>query len=293
MTFPVQADGASVMTSGEVSKDTPCRKCAYNLRGLAVGGRCPECGTPDGVSVNGDLLRYSDPQYLETLWRGVHFILWGLLAVVVLSFMAAFVGQITKASPVFVQVFIFAASIPSIIGGWLLTTPDPAGIGEDQYGTARKIIRISLIVGATNSLISIVEASGSLSPSAALAARAVALLVSLVGLVGQFAQLAYLRKLAQRIPDQSLSDRARFLMWAIGISYGVLLVLGFLAVLLARAPGPAVTGLGCAAGVLGICLIVFGVMYLFMLGRFATGFREQAELARQTWAIAGQPPVGQ
>lgn len=28
-----------------IEKDKPCRYCGYNLRGLRLGGRCPECGT--------------------------------------------------------------------------------------------------------------------------------------------------------------------------------------------------------------------------------------------------------
>jgi uncharacterized repeat protein (TIGR04138 family) len=37
-----------------------CRKCRYNLRGLPVGNRCPECGepAPDGVSNRDDLRRW-------------------------------------------------------------------------------------------------------------------------------------------------------------------------------------------------------------------------------------------
>ena len=58
------------MFSGSVEGDIPCRKCSYNLRGLPLDGRCPECGTPVGVSVNGELLRYSDPEFIQTLRRG-------------------------------------------------------------------------------------------------------------------------------------------------------------------------------------------------------------------------------
>ncbi len=28
-----------------IAEDRPCRRCGYNIRGLRVGGRCPECGT--------------------------------------------------------------------------------------------------------------------------------------------------------------------------------------------------------------------------------------------------------
>jgi hypothetical protein len=32
-----------------VAEDRPCLRCGYNVRGLRVGGRCPECGTALGV----------------------------------------------------------------------------------------------------------------------------------------------------------------------------------------------------------------------------------------------------
>jgi hypothetical protein len=32
--------------TGTISNNLPCRKCAYNLRGLKFDGRCPECGEP-------------------------------------------------------------------------------------------------------------------------------------------------------------------------------------------------------------------------------------------------------
>ena len=62
-----------------VIADAPCRKCGYNVRGLSIDGRCPECGSPVGLSVMGDLLRFSDPSWVRTLRRGVTLILTGIV----------------------------------------------------------------------------------------------------------------------------------------------------------------------------------------------------------------------
>src|SRR5689334_9163356 len=69
--------------NGIVTEDVPCRKCAYNVRGLHQNNKCPECGTPVGLSIRGNLLCYSDPEWVEKLLRGVDLILWGLLAALV------------------------------------------------------------------------------------------------------------------------------------------------------------------------------------------------------------------
>ena len=66
--------------AGTVISDLACRRCGYNLRGLNNQGRCPECGAAIGLSCHGDLLRFADPKWVETLGRGASLILWGVLA---------------------------------------------------------------------------------------------------------------------------------------------------------------------------------------------------------------------
>jgi len=304
MTNPLQVPVAGIITQGNVQADITCRKCGYNLRGLPVDGRCPECGTPVGVSVNGELLRYSDPAYVETLRKGVNFILWGILLLIVVSFLGGIMNAAARGgggSILFVQLLILGAYVPMLMGAWMLTSPDPGGIGEDQYGTARKIIRISLVVGVFGSVLQMVQVAAKPAPALALAIGALALVVGLIGVVGQFAQLNYLHKLALRIPDMELSQRAKTLMWGIGISYGLLVFIGFVAIIAAAAAGAggggapagaALAGVGILSCITFITLIVFGVMYLFMLGKFATRFREEAESARLIWSRAQTPTPG-
>src|SRR5437764_9432428 len=96
-----------------------------------------------------------------------------------------------------------------------------------------------------------------------------------------------------RIPDQRLSAGARFLMWALGISYGVVSLFGFIAGLAlrsalktgtARTSAGGAMSAGCIMGVAGLALLVFGIMYLLMLEKFGKAFKQQEAFARQTWA---------
>lgn len=292
---PNITNGAILDEAGTVKSDIPCRKCGYNLRGLNVGGRCPECGSPVGLSVQGDLLRFADPNWLMTLRKGVNLILIGVLVAVIVALAGALGRGVLP--PLIVQLTSLGGSVFSLLGGWLLTDPDPSGLGEQQYGTVRKLIRITLLVNAAQNLIQIVTVIAPLDPNLFLTLSILTLVASLVGVVGQFAQLNYLSKLAARIPDLALSSRAWFLMWAIGISYG-LLILMFLGLFIvirgAAAGGGGFGGLsqgplvafGCFAAIVLIALIVFAIMYLIMLSRFGRAFEEQAKMARQVWGVA-------
>jgi hypothetical protein len=277
--------------SGTVSTDIPCRKCGYNLRGLTLGGRCPECGRPVGLSVQGDLLRFSDPNWLLKLQRGTHLI----IASVIVGFIGGFVvALIFRGSQVPTAVLQLLAGIGSFVGAWFLTEPDPSGLGEDQYGTARKVIRVTLLIGIVGQVLQIVQTLETLSPTVLRAFLVLGVIAGLAGVVGQFAQLQYLSKLATRIPDLKLSDRARFLMWAFGISYGLLVVVGAILLAMTRAaggapPGGGLAALGCFAGLVGLAVLVFAVMYLFLLIRLGRAFGEQSQLARQIWGSAPQP----
>ena len=101
-----------------IETDTPCRKCSYNLRGLTHGGRCPECGTPVGLSTFGDLLRYSDPNWLVTLGRGIGYILWGILVAIVVMILGAFFLQ--RSNPGGQEWLGIVAGLLGVYGAWLL-----------------------------------------------------------------------------------------------------------------------------------------------------------------------------
>lgn len=285
---PIHQLSSIIDASGVISTDLPCRRCSYNLRGLMEEGRCPECGTPIGLSTQGDLLRFASPNWVETLARGIRFILWGIVLVIFGSIGAGVLASIT--SPILGQIVGFAAGLLSVYGSWLLTEPDPSGLGEDQYGTARKIIRFSLIVGLGESVAEIILSTTTLPPSARILFTILGVITALVGLVGQFALLYYLQKLAMRIPDLKLAGRARFLMYAYGISLAVVILAGASAAILGlggASPGSPFMAIVFVAGIAGLAMLVFGIMWLFLLSRMGKAFRQQAQFARQTWAASG------
>jgi hypothetical protein len=107
-------------------------------------------------------------------------------------------------------------------------------------------------------------------------------------LVASIALLNYLSKLALRIPDPKLSVRAKFLMYAMAAVRLIGLASSHIAL---RILAPAAAGIGTQAiflyglfsTVIGICALVFGVMYLFMLLGFSKRLNEAAASARLIW----------
>ena len=188
---------------------------------------------------------------------------------------------------------------------WLLTEPDPGGIGEDPHLTARKVVRLTLIVGLCSQALGLLQVSAAGLPK--VVEQLLWLLIAvagLVGLVGEFAKFNYYAALARRVPDDALAKRVRFLKWAFTISLAII-TLGGVAVVSAApamlpapaaappaaAPAPAALGvlvpvLMCAMVPVGLALLVFGLMNVAMLLRLRKTIREQARRARATWAAA-------
>lgn len=173
-----------------------------------------------------------------------------------------------------------------IYGTWQLTEPDPSGLGEDQYGTIRKFIRIALLVGIAGTILDIMSNALSLPLPFMQMLAVVQGLAGLVGIIGFCCQLIYLSRLTMRLPDDAMSRRAKSLAWTIGISYGVVFVVGIIAALIVSGgtPGGGLAVLGCAGGIFGLAVLIAGIMYLLLLERFAKRMKAEAEMARQTWA---------
>ena len=273
------------IVDGIVSQDFPCRKCAYNLRGLSSNGTCPECNAPVEISISGDLLRYSDPNYLESLRRGIHLIFAGIVATIVVVILRAVLMRTPQAG-LLGSLLQLAASIIGVIGSWMLTNPDPSGIGESRYGKIRQTIRVCLMVGLGEDLIQAALSSAMMPRAAIPGLQVISVLVSIANLVGQLALLEYLSRLAARIPNEEMTAQAKTLLKGLGICNGIIIVISLPMALFGSAMAPVLMAFGCIGGVVGIAALVLYIRYLVLLGKFASRFREEAAQSRLLWAMA-------
>lgn len=242
-----------------IVRDRACLHCGYDLTSLRSDRECPECGTPVERSLRGRLLRYSAPEHVAKLHKGV------LLAEIAAVGSAA-VLMLTLASFVVVAVMGWSESIAlaigkplellvgivSIVGWWLFSTPEASPLGEDPAIGARKLLRISMVVELAAALASFVlflvfvdfrSAAMWTAPSATQLEDSLFIAGQCMWLLRFFTSLIYLRTVAIRFPDAKLYRTAKLFLWL----------------------APLLTVFTC-----GIGLIVVYVMYIVMLERTRT-----------------------
>ena len=281
-----------------VTADSPCRKCGYNLRGLRGDGRCPECGTPVGVSILGNLLRFSDPAWLRVVARGMGLTLVGIYGQIIFGFLGgALVGMRVPSGLALATVGVVATNLLVLIGTWQFTTPDPSGIGEDRYGTIRKIVRVTLAIGIINALTTNLPQLITVPQTVHGLIALLGLIVGLSAVVGLWAQLTYLMSLGERLPDSKIVSSLRQVRsWLVPIdailflSTGIVEMGQIMGKGLAPTGGPMI-GIGCFAGIIGLVSLAFYVRFLIAIHRFRRELRGQAAFADQVWAAtAGSSP---
>jgi hypothetical protein len=290
---------------GTVLQDARCRRCGYNLRGLNHAGRCPECATPVGLSCRGDLLRFSDPTWVERLARGARLIVWGALIWVVVRIGGFFLASLIYSGPLMILSGILG-SLVGFYGAWLVTAPEPSGASQDRYISDRGIVRLALAVGLAAQVARLAVAIAAASLSAVELTIIIAGLATVVHVIGEFAKLTYFHKLALRLPDAPLARGARRLRWAVVTTSGVVFVLGAILdalVLSSRSSAtPSGSNLGtiqnwmCAYAAAHGPLLIVAVLVLAFTYRLSTDFKAQARLGRTIWTVAqegGEPAPDQ
>lgn len=199
---------------GRLDEDIPCRKCGYNLRTLLPEGRCPECNTAVGRSLQGDYLRFADPNWVESLASGMNWIVASIVINFVVGGATGGTAMCLRWVPIRMGWFMLPGLIlglVAVIGYWKVTVPDPSGLGETGGLNSRKVLRFFQIGSyAVNPLY---QGLAQLAPIAMWPASA---LGGVLGIIGVFAGFAYARRLALRIPNEKLARSCRIVMWGIG-----------------------------------------------------------------------------
>jgi len=84
-------------SAGEtVEQDLLCPACSYNLRGLRVGGRCPECGAPIAAELLSSPYAEADPRWLRRVLRGVLLLQFQLAPVFLVMLLSGLVLTATR-----------------------------------------------------------------------------------------------------------------------------------------------------------------------------------------------------
>lgn len=225
-------DGVRTSASGMVEADRPCVSCSYNLRGLPVGGKCPECAVPVLDSLRGVLLEFASRAYVAKITTGLTLVLNGILLMVLMwvvvvlgSVMMSATGSRPPNLSLLVSMIGVGVSVLILLGYFRYSEPDPGFIGSERPDSARRVLRFAVAIQAGAALVEFlsqmvarVTSTASLTINLATSANSV---VSMVAWVVQFfAVMRYTEWLAKRVPDHRvvvLCKRYRWLLPVVAV----------------------------------------------------------------------------
>ncbi len=215
---------------GRLAEDVACRHCDYNLRGLDLGGRCPECEMAIEKTLYAFHLRFADSAWLERLRSGLTLLIvaiLGGLAVGILfglgyAFAAEYMGNPSFLAGSASLVFFAGVACLQLIAYWRITSPEPNPLHEEDPLSARHLARIGLILSVGGGLLGLaflpdIYFMGTIkvadTPVKAGVAWTLGLVESGSGLLGLFALFIYSRSIALRFPADRLAKTTRGVMW--------------------------------------------------------------------------------
>lgn len=227
----------------------PCIGCGYDVKGLPPHQPCPECSLPIWRSYMGSDLAYAPPAYRATLCNGalitaistlLHIIFFaGILAVVI------YFEEFKQTSPPVVTAswfFPFYFLLPNVMGfvGYLmLSNPDPSLTISESRWSARRVLRLTLILQASGILLQLGISSAGYAanffpnmPTNQLIGASFQLgaigLSFLAWIVQLFAAINLCAVLARRVPDEKFATWIRSLRWKIPVwtTLGLTILIG-------------------------------------------------------------------
>ncbi len=245
------------------------------------------------------MIRYSDPDWIGQLHRGAQWILWSIFILIICSICTYAHNSRHLFDPIVAPLVLLSSDFCAAIGYWLLTIPDPSGLGEDLYGTSRRLTRMCIFVNAFQQFWSVANLFVHIPAEFLTTIAVIFSACSLVGCVGFISLLNYLSKFCRRLPDLQLEKRSRWLRLAIALPFVMVVsVQGidyFQRVRVGRKA--TIPDMGIITGLSVLFMIIFGVYYLELMRRLGRSLVEQKNLASESWnaseqAIGTDPHTG-
>lgn len=191
---------------GVVMLERECVSCGYTLRGLALDGVCPECGTPIERSLYRTRLKHADVEYLRRLVRGallVSVVPWAIVAGLVYIFLQIGLAAVWPGFAALIEqhyliedVLVVAVICCWAIGWWMLGGREPGPARPLFAEDCRRVARVTS-VGVAALFI-----GGMLVPYRSAIWTGVGVALAIVAFVQHGAGMLYLRDLLRRVPDR-------------------------------------------------------------------------------------------
>lgn len=282
-----------------IADDTPCRSCGYNLRGLVIGTRCPECGTvivgKGKARLPQDTMADAPKAYLNLL--SVGFACVGVAASIyllttfalVMDFAAAVRSNITgittvsgMPSSLLTRFGGLVASVLWVTGAAIVILPRPGVDGKTRGENGRpEWYRLRLGVLITAGALGLTSGAYSLSLIFGISGLAwIGWLIGVTFFASVIPLCVHLSNLAYWGTDTDLSDRLRSIGILLGIT-GLLLAVLF-------SPVGIIIGLFAGMIILGcIVLLIWFIVLMFKMSSmvsWAVQNAKQAEARDQRFA---------
>jgi len=274
-----------------VAENTKCRKCGYELIGLDPYGNCPECGSPIGFSLEVDLLRYANIDWLKRIKGGFTVYLISMAVAVVMIIISIVISIVIKDLAVRAMVTMgitIVMAFFTLIATWFITWPYASDHPEMEIGhSLRTAVRIVLVFSMMSQIGGAILA---IHPAIGLYAQ---LPTQILAVALNILFMLYLQRLAMFIPDERLAAHTKIVMYGLAIVGIIATAATVLAIASGINPAAlqstgggggaaptmsvpmlAMIGMGCVAGLSGLVFMVWMIILIFKYrNRFARAVR--------------------
>lgn len=203
---------------GTVEVDRACLGCGYNLRGLSLGGRCPECGMPvQTPSTGDDPLSLMPIQIIKTFRRGTFVVVFALACFIVIEALLLF-GVLAAPVGAGLRCAVSALWLGS---AWLVTPAldlrQARGYGFAERGVTRRLARWLQLGWVLTALVMLLQATTKPPVPAFIEHGGNVLIVLglLSGYAGFICLNVMLQRLARWVRDDTAAGAMNLTLWAL------------------------------------------------------------------------------